>query len=149
MYTSLLTLITDESDYNINPDALGQTFTAGTATVNVYIAIVNDTIFEGTQSFELSLSSVSTPNVIFHSNNQTTVYILDDEMITVFFSSYNFTAMESDGEAVVGVNASLPSGGSEVTFSVGTIVTPGTARGEEARWILGNKYFILRYYNYQ
>ena len=51
-------------------------------------------------------------------------------MITVFFSSYNFTAMESDGEAVVGVNASLPSGGTEVTFSVGTSVTPGTARGE-------------------
>ena len=53
-------------------------------------------------------------------------------MITVFFSSYNFTAMESDGEAVVGVNASLPSGGTEVEFFVGTSVTPGTARGETA-----------------
>ena len=117
---------------------LRQTFTAGTSTVNVYIAIVNDTIFEGTQSFQLSLSSVSTPAVIFHSNNQTTVYILDDDMITVFFSNYNFTTMESDGEVVVSVNASLPSGGAEVEFSVGTTVTPGTARGEEARLILEN-----------
>ena len=119
------------SDYNINSDTLSPTFTAGTSTVNVYIAIINDTIFEGTQSFELSLSSVSTPNVIFHSNNQTTVYILDDDMITVFFSSYNFTTMESDGVAIVGINASLPSGGTEVEFSVGTTVTPGTARGEK------------------
>ena len=99
--------------------------------MNVYIAIINDTIFEGTQSFELSLSAVSTPNVIFHSNNQTTVYILNNDMITVFFSSYNFSAMESDGVAVVGINASLPSGGTEVEFSVGTTVTPGTARGEK------------------
>ena len=54
-------------------------------------------------------------------------------MITVFFTSYNFTAMESDGYIVVGVNASLPSGGTEVEFSVGTTVVPGTARGMHLR----------------
>ena len=118
-------------DYSITPETLMPTLAAGTSTVIIYIAIINDTIFEGKQSFELSLSSVSTPNVIFHSNNQTTVYILDDDMITVFFSSNNFTAMESVGVAVVGVNSILPSGGTEVEFSVGTTITPGTARGEK------------------
>ena len=108
------------------------TFTAGTSTVNVTLEITNDAIFEGTQSFELLFSSVLVPNVILVSNNQTTVYILDDDMITVFFSKRFFTAMESDGVAVVGINASLPSGGTEVEFSVGTTVTPGTARGEKA-----------------
>ena len=109
------------------------TFTAGTSTVNVTLKITNDAIFEGTQSFELLFSSVSVPNVILASNNQTTVYILDDDMITVFFSSRFFSAMESDGVSIVGINASLPSGGTEVEFSVGTTVTPGTAQGEEAR----------------
>ena len=97
--------------------------------VNVTVQITNDNIFEGTQSFRLSLESTSSPQVLFGAYDQTTVYILDDEMITVFFSSYNLTVMESDGYIVVGVNASLPSGGTEVTFSVGTTVIPGTAQG--------------------
>ena len=97
--------------------------------VNVTVQIINDNIFEGTQSFQLSLESTSSPQVLFGAYDQTTVNIMDDEIITVFFSSYNLTAMESDGYIVVGVNASLPSGGTEVTFSVGTTVIPGTARG--------------------
>ena len=132
MCVSLLLTNSDERDYNITGAHLTPTFTAGTSTVNVTLEITNDAIFEGTQSFELLFLSVSVPNVIFPSNNQTTVYILDDEMITVLFSRRFFTATESDGEAVVGLTANLPSGGSEVAFSVGTTVTSATARGEEA-----------------
>ena len=97
--------------------------------VNVTVQITNDNIFEGTQSFRLSLESTSSPQVLFGAYDQTTVNILDDEMITVLFSSYNLTATESDGYIAVGVNARLPSGGTEVPFSVGTTVIPGTAQG--------------------
>ena len=128
--SSYLPNVTVASDYNIPAYQLTPTFTAGTSMVTVTVEIINDDIFEGTQSFKLSLESTSAPQVLFGAYNQTTVNIMDDEMITVSFSDHYFSAMESDGEVVVGVNASLPSGGSEVSFSVGTFVTPGTAQGE-------------------
>ena len=59
------------------------------------------------------------------------VNISDDEIINVYFVNNYISAVESEGYAVVGVNASLPSGGTEVDFSVGTTVTPGIAQGEE------------------
>ena len=93
--------------------------------------ITNDTIFEGTQSFQLLLDSTSSPQVVIGSINQATVNISDDEIINVYFVNNYISAVESDGYAVVGVNASLPSGGTEVTFSVGTTVISGTAQGEE------------------
>ena len=99
--------------------------------VTVTVEIINDDIFEGTQSFNLVLESTSAPHVVIGAYNQTTVYIMDDEIITVSFSQHLFFAMEGDGYIAVGVNASLPSGGTEVEFSVGTTVTPGTAQGEE------------------
>ena len=99
--------------------------------MTVTVEIINDDIFEGTQSFNLVLESTSAPQVVIGANNQTTVNIMDDEIITVSFSGHLFSAIESDGYIVVGVNASLPSGGSEVTFSVGASVIPGTAQGEE------------------
>ena len=99
--------------------------------VTVTVEIINDDIFEGTQSFNLVLESTSSPQVVIGAYNQTTVNIMDDEIITVSFSGHLFSAMESDAEVVVGVNAILPSGGSEVTFSVGTSVIPGTAQGKE------------------
>ena len=128
--SSYLPNFTDSSDYNVSAYQLTPTFTAGTSMVNVTVQITNDNIFEGTQSFQLSLESTSAPQVVFGAYNQTTVNIMDDEMITVSFSDHYFSAMESAGEVVVGVNASLPSGGTEVTFSVGTSITPGTAQGE-------------------
>ena len=95
------------------------------------MGITNDAIFEGTQSFELLLNSTSSPQVIIGSNNRAMVNISDDEIINVYFVNNYISAVESDGYIVVGVNASLPSGGTEVTFSVGTTVTPGTAQGED------------------
>ena len=123
--------MTDPSDYNIPAYQLTPTFTAGTSMVTVTVEIINDDIFERTQSFNLVLESTSAPQVVFGAYNQTTVNIMDDEIITVSFSRHLFFAMEGDGYIVVGVNASLPSGGTEVEFSVGTTVTPGTAQGEE------------------
>ena len=134
--SSYLPNFTDPSDYNVSAYQLTPTFTAGTSMVNVTVQITNDNIFEGTQSLQLSLESTSAPQVVFGAYNQTTVNIMDDEMITVSFSDHYFSAMESAGEVVVGVNASLPSGGSEVSFSVGTIVTSGTASGEEHNFII-------------
>ena len=99
--------------------------------MSLSLEITNDTIFEGTQSFQLLLDSTSSPYVVIGSNNQATVNISDDEIIYVYFVNNYISAVESDGYAVVGVNASLPSGGTEVEFSVGATVSPGTARGEE------------------
>ena len=99
--------------------------------MNMYLGITNDEIFEGTQSFKLLLDSTSSPHVVIGNNDQVMVNISDDEIVNVFFGDNYISATESDGYVVVGVNASLPSGGSEVIFSVGTIVTPGTAQGEE------------------
>ena len=104
--------------------------------MNMYLGITNDEIFEGTQSFELLLDSTSSAHVVIGNNDQVMVNISDDEIVNVFFGDNYISATESDGYVVVGVNASLPSGGSEVSFSVGTIVTSGTASGEEHNFII-------------
>ena len=116
-YLHLFILIADSQDYHIAGSPLSQTFLPGESSANITINVNDDTIFEGTESFQLTLTS-SSPEVI-HTENQTTrISILDDEVLFVYFNSSNNTVLESDGEAVLLLNAALPVGGSEVMFTV-------------------------------
>ena len=121
--------IADSRDYDVAGSPLSQTFLPGESSANITINVNDDTIFEGTESFQLTLTS-SSPDVIRTENQTTTISILDDEVVFVYFNSSNYTVLESDGEVVLLLNAALPVGGSEVTFTVEATVSQRTARGK-------------------
>ena len=101
-------------------------FPAGSTSASVVIAI-DDDVYENTESFQVTIMSTSDENVLIGMNNETTVNIEDDEMITVFFQEDPFSFSESDGEAVVTVYADLPPGGLAVNITLGVNITNGTA----------------------
>ena len=101
-------------------------FPAGSTSASVVIAI-DDDVYEDTESFQLAITSTSDEDVLIGMNNETTVYIEDDEMITVFFQEGPFSFSESDGEAVVTAYADLPTGGLAVNILLGVSITNGTA----------------------
>ena len=101
-------------------------FPAGNSSASVVIAI-DDDVYENTESFQLTITSTSDEDVLIGMNNETTVNIEDDEMITVFFQEDTFTFSESDGEAVVTVYADLPTGGLAVNITLGVTITNGIA----------------------
>ena len=101
-------------------------FPAGSTSASVVIAI-DDDVYENTESFQVTIMSTSDENVLIGMNNETTVNIEDDEMITVFFKEDPFSFSESDGEAVVTVYADLPQGGLAVNITLGVNITNGTA----------------------
>ena len=101
-------------------------FPAGSTSASVVIAI-DDDVYEDTESFQLAITSTSDEDVLIGMNNETTVYIEDDEMIIVFFQEGPFSFSESDGEAVVTAYADLPTGGLAVNILLGVSITNGTA----------------------
>ena len=115
----------DSNDYNLTV-AVQLEFLAGSSSASVVIAI-DDDVYENTESFQVAITNTSDGDVLIGMNNETTVNIEDDEMITVFFQedSYNFS--ESDSEAVVTVYAHVPRGimyvSAEVIFSNGTAIS--------------------------
>ena len=119
---------TDPADYNIS-SMFNVEFLAGSTTSSVVIAI-DDDVFEFSETFTLTIGSPSDDGVLIGANSQTTVNIEDDEMITVFFQEDPFSFSESDGEAVVTVNADLPSGGLAVNITLDVSFTDGTAISE-------------------
>ena len=88
---------------------------------------VGDDVYENTENFQVAITSTSDENVLIGMNNETTVNIEDDEMITVFFQEDPFSFSESDGEVVVTVYADLPTGGLAVNITLGVNITNGTA----------------------
>ena len=117
--------LTDSDDHNLT-ELVSVEFPAGSTRASVVIAI-DDDVYENTESFQVAITSTSDVDVLIGMNNETTVNIEDDEMITVFFKedSYNFS--ESAGEAVVTVYADLPAGGLAVNITLGVNITNGTA----------------------
>ena len=101
-------------------------FPAGSISASVVIAI-DDDVYENTESFQLAITSTSDDNVLIGMNNETTVNIEDDEMITVFFQENSYSFSESNREAVVTVYADLPTGGLAVNITLGVDITNGTA----------------------
>ena len=104
-------------------------FPAGRTSASVVIAI-DDYVYENTESFQVAINSTSDADVLIGMNNETTVNIEDDEMITVFFQEDPFSFSESDGEAVVTVYADLPAGGLTFNITLGVNITNGTAISE-------------------
>ena len=101
-------------------------FPMNVSSTSVEIAI-DDDVYENTESFQLTITSTSDEDVLIGMNNETTVNIEDDEMITVFFQEDSYSFSESDGEAVVTVYADLPPGGLAVNITLGVSITNGTA----------------------
>ena len=101
-------------------------FPMNVSSISVVIAI-DDDVYENNESFQVAIISTSEEDVLIGMNNETTVNIEDDEMITVFFQEDPFSFLESDGEAVVTVYADLPEGGLAVNITLGVNITNGTA----------------------
>ena len=118
-------LPTDSNDHNLT-EYKQLDFPAGSTSTSVVIAI-DDDVYESTESFQVAITSTSDADVLIGMNNETTVNIEDDEMITVFFQEDPFSFSESDGEAVVPVYADLPSGGLAVNITLGVNFINGTA----------------------
>ena len=118
-------LLTDSNDYNTTKQFEVE-FPAGSTSASVVIAI-DDDVYENTESFQIAINSTSDEDVLIGINDETTVNIEDDEMITVFFQEDPFSLSESDGEAVVTVYADLPPGGLAVNITLIVNITNGTA----------------------
>ena len=101
-------------------------FPAGSTSASVVISI-DDDVYENTESFQVAITSTSDEDVLIGMNNETTVNIEDDEMITVFFQEDSYSFSESDGEVVVTVYAHLPSGIATVNITLEVNLTSGTA----------------------
>ena len=125
----LLVLCTDFNDHNLT-EVVNVTFPAGSTGASVVIAIDDDNVYENTESFQVAITSTSDEDVQIGMNDETTVDIEDDEMITVFFQEDSYSFSESDGEAVVTVYADLPSGGLAVNITLDVIISNGTATSE-------------------
>ena len=97
-----------------------------TSSISVVVAI-DDDVYENTERFPLVITSTSDESVLIGINNETTVNIEDDEIITVYFQEDSYSFSESDGEAVVIVYADLPAGGLAVNITLGVDITNGTA----------------------
>ena len=117
-------------------------FPAGSTSESVVIAI-DDDVYENNESFQVAITSTSDDNVLIGMNNETTVNIEDDEMITVFFQEDPFSFSESDGEAVVTVYADLPAGGLAVNITLGVNITNGTAISELLLQFQGTQYHFM------
>ena len=102
------------------------TFSAGSTSASVVISI-DDDVYENTESFQVAITSTSDEDVLIGMNNETTVNIEDDEMITVFFQDDSYSFSESNSEALVTVYAHLPSGVATVNITLGVNLTNGTA----------------------
>ena len=97
-----------------------------TSSISVVVAI-DDDVYENTERFPVAITSTSDDDVLIGMNNETTVNIEDDEIITVYFQEDSYSFSESDGEAVVTVYADLPEGGLAVNITLRVDITNGTA----------------------
>ena len=136
--------ITDSNDHNLS-GSINVLFPLNVSNTSVVIAI-DDDVYENTESFQVAITSTSDEDVLIGMNNDTTVNIEDDEMITVFFQEDPFSFSESDGEAVVTVYADLPTGGLAVNITLGVNITNGTAiskveSAQEYTFMLSCTYF--------
>ena len=119
----------DFDDYNISSPFQVE-FTAGKMEASVVLYIDDDVYEADMETFIASLNSPDTSILLIGMNNETTVNIEDDEMITVFFQEDPFSFSESDGEAVVTVYADLPSGGLAVNITLDVNIANVTAISE-------------------
>ena len=132
----------DSDDYNITSPFQVE-FTAGSMEASVVVYIDDDVYEADMETFIASLSSPNTSILLIGMNNETTVNIEDDEMITVFFQEDPFSFSESDGEAVVPVYADLPAGGLAVNITLGVNITNGTAISELLLQFQGTQYYFM------
>ena len=120
-------IFTDLNDYNLT-ESVQLEFPAGSSSASVVIAI-DDDLLENTESFQLAITNTSDEDVLIGMNNETTVNIEDDEIITVFFQEDSYIFLESDSEAVVTVYTHVPRG--IVYVSAEVIYRNGTAISEQ------------------
>ncbi|MCB0163799.1 MAG: right-handed parallel beta-helix repeat-containing protein [Anaerolineae bacterium] len=111
---------TDPTDYLAASDTL--TFTPGITAVTFTVSIVDDTIFEPTESFQLNLTNVVSANI---GSPTGTVTIIDgDTPPTVDFETADFSVDENAGPATIVVTLSTAS---ELSATVVYSTSDGTA----------------------
>ncbi|MCB1177750.1 MAG: Ig-like domain-containing protein [Leptospiraceae bacterium] len=120
------------TDYTLNSGTL--IYSPGVSTQNIVMSVVNDSIYEGTETIEITLSSPI--NITLGSNIVHTYSILNDEAIpTISFDSASSTGAES----VTSVNLPVSlSGVSAFTTTVNYSVTGGTATGSGTDYTLAS-----------
>jgi len=109
------------SDYTATSGAL--TFNPGMTNRTFTVPILNDTVYEGIESFNLTLSAPA--NAVLGANAIATAAIVDDDPLpTIQFSATAFSVNESAGSAVI--TATL-SNASALTTTVNYATSNGTA----------------------
>ncbi len=108
------------------------TIPAGQSSVTVPVVPVNDNVIENPETVVVTLNTVSHAGVTIHpSRASATVTVNDDDATTVSISAVDGTASEpgSDGGqflVVLGDGKVAPTGGIQVSYTVGGTATPGS-----------------------
>ena len=124
-------IASDESDYSSFGNPPTVLFSPGSRRETLLIQIFDDSIYEETQSFTLSILTTRDNKINFRAEDNTTVNIIDDEFLSVEFTNSSYIFLESDGKVAIGVKGILPPGGSEVlvNFMINITTVDGTATG--------------------
>jgi uncharacterized repeat protein (TIGR01451 family) len=101
------------------------TIPANNLTLPLIVAVINDVVYEGDETVELTLTVTSNPRVFAGTPASATLSIADDEKVSVDFASNTYVVGESDSDAIVTVTLNCPSA-LPITLSYQT-ATSGTA----------------------
>ncbi|MBX3011388.1 MAG: Ig-like domain-containing protein [Caldilineaceae bacterium] len=114
---------TEGSDYTAANGTL--VFNPGETSKTIAVTIVDDTVFENSETVTLSLSNVTPGSAILGTPTTATLTIVDNDSVpTVAFSSATSTVNEAAGNATITVNLSAAS---SVPVSVTYATSNGTA----------------------
>ncbi len=111
------------------------TLPAGTTTLLVPLAILDDPDVEPTDQLTITLTSIVTGNSAITLDDQqdaVTLEIVDNDQAFVEFSSATSSVLEAAGESLIPVRLSIPSGGVlQGGVSADVVVTGGTATDQD------------------
>lgn len=97
---------TSPADYTITGTEGEVTIPAGQLTASIQIAIVNDAIYEGDETIEISITDVDNPDVVITNDDEAVVTITeDDQQISASFEVTTLEVSESDG--ILQINVAL------------------------------------------
>ncbi|XP_065895682.1 sodium/calcium exchanger 1-like [Dysidea avara] len=131
---------TGGEDYNVTQQSL-LIIPAGLTSSLYSVDIINDMIHEDDETFDITITLMTTCLSISGDHNVATVTILDDEAPTITFNQSTYTINEDDGLVTIVLILSNPS---TTDITVQVLTTDGSATGEYG---IGEVYDKLQYYN--
>nr|WNS50108.1 calx domain-containing protein [Halisarca dujardinii] len=127
--TNVTDLTTSQDDYIVDGNSSIIKFNVNSTYTSIVFAAYNDEVYEDTlEEVLLSMIETSTPEVLIGDMSQVKITIIDDEMVSVQYNASSYALMEGAGSSVLGLQATLPSGGSEVPIVVANSPMDITAR---------------------